>query len=147
MLDLIEYGYIGLFIASFLAATLLPFSSEALLSLMIYSDFDIYICVIIATIGNTLGSILNYYLGRLGKWEYLEKYLKIKRERTLKLKDKVSKVAWLAALFIWLPIIGDIIAVALGTLKVNIYIVVSFTFIGKLLRYVVIAYLSLYYLA
>ncbi len=145
MLDLIEYGYIGLFFASFLAATLLPFSSEALLSLMIFSNFDFYLCVFIATIGNTLGSILNYYLGRLGKWEYIEKYLKIKQERIFKIQDKISKIVWLAAFFIWLPIVGDIIAVALGVLKANIYVVIPFTFVGKLLRYMVIAYLSVYY--
>ena len=60
---LIELGYLGLFIASFLAATVVPFSSEVIFSAMVFGGFDEWTCVLIATVGNWLGGMTCYYLG------------------------------------------------------------------------------------
>ena len=82
MLDfLAEYGYWGMFLASFLAATIVPLSSEAVLSLLIYSGSSPLRCWVSATIGNVLGALTCYWIGRLGKIEWIEKYLNISYDK------------------------------------------------------------------
>ena len=77
---LIEYGYIGLFIGSFLAATSFPFSSDVLLVAMLLADGDVATTVFVATAGNWLGGLTSYWLGWLGKLEWLERWLRVKHE-------------------------------------------------------------------
>ena len=74
---LIAYGYIGVFIASFLAATILPFSSEVVLTGVLLAGSAYWPCMIAATLGNFLGGMSCYWLGMLGKVEWIEKYLKL----------------------------------------------------------------------
>ena len=72
MLDgFVEYGYIGLFLASFLAATILPFGSEVVFVGLIAAGLNGWSCVLIASVGNWLGGMTNYYLGHLGKVEWI----------------------------------------------------------------------------
>ncbi len=138
-----ESGYLALFLASFLAATVVPFSSEALLSGMLAGGYDLYWCLGLATLGNWLGGMSSYGLGWLGKTEWIEKYLRIKHEQIEKTKRKIAgKEMWIA-FFCWLPGVGDVIAVLLGLLKVNTWYVAIGMFVGKLLRYVVWALLTL----
>ncbi|MFA6703134.1 MAG: DedA family protein, partial [Dysgonamonadaceae bacterium] len=84
---LIEYGYWGLLIASFLAATVLPLGSEVVFSALIVAGLDVWTCIIFATIGNALGGLTCYFIGSLGKTEWVEKYLKIKREKIEKMQN------------------------------------------------------------
>ena len=79
---LLEYGYIGLFIGAFLAATILPMSSDVLLVGLLAVGADPYISVAVATAGNWLGGLTSYWLGRAGKWEWIEKYFKVKSTST-----------------------------------------------------------------
>ena len=109
---LIEYGYIGVFIASFLAATVLPFSSEVVLTGVLLAGAAYWPCMIAATLGNFLGGMSCYWLGMLGKVE----------------------CSWMG-FFVFLPGIGDFIAVALGFLRANIWIVAVSMFLGKAIRY------------
>ena len=86
-----EWGYLGLFFASFLAATIIPFlSSEALLSLMIVNQYNLGSVLLVATIGNWFGGLSCFYMGWLGKWSLIEKYLKIKTATLERLKPKVD---------------------------------------------------------
>ena len=71
---LIDYGYIGVFIAAFLAATVLPFSSEVVLTGVLLAGSSYWPCMIAATLGNFLGGMSCYWLGMLGKIEWIEKY-------------------------------------------------------------------------
>lgn len=135
-----EYGYIGLFLASFLAATILPFGSEVVFAALIAGGLNPWACVIIASVGNWLGGMTNYYLGRLGKTEWIEKYLKIKKEKIEKIEKWLQGKGSGMAFFSFLPVVGDIIALALGYMRANIYIVNFTMFAGKFLRYVAIMY-------
>jgi len=83
---LIEYGYWGLLLASFLAATILPLGSEVVFSALIVAGLDVWTCILFATIGNALGGLTCYLIGSLGKIEWVEKYLKIKREKIEKMQ-------------------------------------------------------------
>ena len=136
-----ELGYLGLFFAGFLAATILPFSSEGVLAIALLNGFDPFFCLIIITSGNWIGSITTYGIGYLGKIEWIEKYFKISRKKIVKTQSYLSKYGSLLALFVWVPIIGDVFALALGYFKVNFTMTALFMLIGKFSRYLVIVYL------
>jgi len=137
-----ELGYWGLFFASYLAATIVPFSSEAILSGVIMAGYNPILSLVIATSGNFLGGMSSYYLGYLGKLQWIEKYLRIPHSKTENFKQKISgKEQWIA-FFCWLPFIGDVIAVCLGLLRINQIRVSLGMLIGKALRYLVWAYLT-----
>lgn len=141
MLDgFVEYGYIGLFLASFLAATILPFGSEFVFITLIAMGLDPWTCTIVASVGNWLGGMTNYYLGKLGKIEWIEKYLKVKKEKILKIQNVLEGKGAIMGFFSFLPVIGDVIAIALGYMRANVYIVNASMFVGKFTRYVAIMY-------
>lgn len=139
---LVEMGYPALFIASFLAATITPFSSEAALTGIILAGYDPVISLLTATLGNWLGGLSSYYLGYLGKYEWIEKYLRIPHRKTEKFKHTIAgKETWIA-LFAWLPVIGDLIAVVLGLTKAPFWHVCIGMLIGKLARFSVWGYIT-----
>lgn len=141
MLDgFVEYGYIGLFLASFLAATILPFGSEFVFAGLLAMGMNAWGCVIVASVGNWLGGMTNYYLGSLGKVEWIEKYLKVKKEKIEKMQHWLEGKGAIMAFFSFMPVVGDIIALALGYMRANVYIVNIAMFAGKFVRYVLIMY-------
>jgi membrane protein YqaA with SNARE-associated domain len=142
MTELYNYGYAGLFAAGFLSATFIPLSSEAVLSLLILTGYNLKVCIIVASVGNWLGGMSGYFLGYIGKWEWIEKYLRVKNENIIKVQALVNKYGVIAALLCWLPGIGDFIAIALGFMRSNMVLVAISMFIGKLGRYFVWGYLT-----
>lgn len=138
-----QLGYLSLFAASFLAATVVPFSSEALLSAMLYADFNPYISLIVATAGNWLGGMSSYALGRLGKTQWIEKWLRVSKERTEKFGNYVQKYGSWLALLAWAPAIGDVIAVTLGLFKTSLVKTSILMLLGKMIRYAVWGYFTL----
>ncbi|MDO9153849.1 MAG: YqaA family protein [Paludibacter sp.] len=143
----VELGYLGLFIAAFLAATVVPFSSEVVFSALVYNGLDPWKAVFVATAGNWLGGMSCYYLGRLGKIEWIEKYLKIKKEKLDKFFAKFHKYGDWFAFFSFLPGIGDGIAVASGFFRCNFWIVAISMLLGKFVRYIIWMYSSGYLLS
>ncbi|HNR28432.1 MAG TPA: YqaA family protein [Bacteroidales bacterium] len=132
---LLEWGYLGLFIGSFLASTIIPFSSEFLLIGMLLAGGNPWVCLALSTIGNTLGSYTCYGLGYLGKWEWIEKWLRIKREKLEKQQQVILKWSSLVALLCWLPVVGDVFSVGLGFYKIPFWKMAILMFIGKALRF------------
>lgn len=98
---LIAYGYIGVFIASFLAATILPFSSEVVLTGVLLAGSAYWPCMIAATLGNFLGGMSCYWLGMLGKVEWIEKYLKLDPVKLQKVQDgsREKALGWASLFF------------------------------------------------
>lgn len=139
---LFDYGLLGLFLASFLAATVVPFSSEALLSFLIANGTDVTSAVLVASAGNWLGGMSSYAIGYLGKWEWIEKYLRVKRETIEKWHNRLYNRGAIFAFLSWVPAVGDICAVGLGVLRTNVWITAVSMLAGKLLRYVVWAWLT-----
>lgn len=145
MLDFLsQYGYTGLFAASFLAATILPIGSEFVFTALILAGFDPWGCIMISSIGNWMGGMTNYYLGMLGKTEWIKKYLKVPPEKIDKMQQWLSGKGAFIAFFCFLPAVGDIIALALGYMRANIYIVNISMLLGKSLRYIVLAHAVIY---
>ncbi|MBW2565254.1 MAG: DedA family protein [Deltaproteobacteria bacterium] len=135
-----EFGYIGLFIASFLAATILPLSSEVILSFLLLNNFNPTILVSVATFGNVLGSFVNYSIGVWGSIFFLRKVLRISEDEFVKAKQRFQKYGVFSLFFAWVPVIGDPLTVVAGVLKINILIFFIMITSGKLIRYVIISY-------
>ena len=140
---LIPYGYLGLFVASFLAATILPFSSEIVLVSLLTFSYDEFtysptLILFSATIGNFLGGATNYYLGRFCKIEWLNKYLGFNEKKLDKTSKYIQKYGEYIAFFSWVPIIGDPLCIALGWFKVKQARFLLFMFVGKLMRYLIL---------
>ena len=130
-----EWGYMGLFISAFLSGSLLPMSSEAVLGLLLIAGFDSWICLFTASAGNWLGGVTCYYIGYIGKMEWIERYLRISPEKLERMQKRLEREGALVAFFTFLPGIGDIIIVGLGLMRANVFIVNMAMFAGKFLRY------------
>ncbi len=137
---LLNWGYIGLFIASFLAATVLPFSSEVVFAWLIAAGLDIWTCIFIATFGNTLGGLTAYWVGSLGKTEWIEKYFGIKKEKIDKTQQWLQGKGSIMGFFAFVPAVGDAIIVALGFMRANLWKVAISMTMGKFLRYIVVGF-------
>lgn len=135
---LTEWGYWGMFISAFLAGTVLPFSSEAALLACIGLGLDPILSTLSTTAGNALGGLTCYWIGKLGKMEWIEKYLGVKKEQMDKAGRFVKgKGSWIAFLS-FLPVIGDAILVVLGLMRANTFIVTVSMTLGKLARYAIL---------
>jgi membrane protein YqaA with SNARE-associated domain len=134
-----DYGYLNLFVLSFLASTVLPFGSEALVVALVYQGFSPFAVVMIATAGNFLGSCTTYYLGLKGR-HVLERYLSPSPEKLEKSERLFNKYGVYTLLFTWVPGIGDVITMVAGLMQLPFRSFSVLVFLGKFGRYFVIAY-------
>ncbi len=138
------YSLLVLFLACFLAATVIPFSSEIVFgSTLILSGIDSTVLILVAGVGNTLGGLTGYWLGHFGKWDWLEKYFRLSHSRVENLHRFTTKYGYWLALLCWLPIVGDLLCVALGFFRCKLLPVTLLMFFGKTLRYAVVAWVTL----
>jgi len=138
-MDFISIGFGGLFLAGFLSATILPMNSEAVILLMLSQHFDPWTCIFVATIGNSLGGLTNYFLGLLGNPKWLKR-IGISEEKILSFKGRVQKYGYWLAFFSWVPFVGDPMTVALGFFRVSFWRIALLVILGKFLRYLVLAF-------
>lgn len=136
----IEWGYPGLFISAALAGSVVPFSSEVILIVLIKMGLDPYYSVVWASLGNTVGGMSCYYIGYMGKVEWAEKYFKVKHEKIEKMQKFLRGKGALMGFFGFLPTFGEIIAMTLGFMRSNVLLTAASMFVGKLIRYIIIAY-------
>ena len=132
---LIDLGYWGLFIGTFLSGTVIPLSSDVLLIGILALGGNPWFCLIIATIGNWLGGMTSYGLGWLGRWDWLERWFKVKPEKLEKQKEKIDKYGVWLALLSWVPIIGTVTLIALGFYKVKPKMAALLVLIGCFVRF------------
>ena len=137
---LIDWGYWGMLAAAFLAGSFFPFSSEAVMAGLQAAGLEPLHLVIYGSIGNVLGSMFNYGVGRMGKMEWIEKYLHVKKESLDKAERFMAgRGAWMG-FFAFLPPLGSAITIVLGLTRANIVISVISITIGKVWRYVLLVY-------
>ena len=134
--------YLSLFFISFLAATILPFSSELTLAgLITTSNYDNVLLLIVASFGNVLGSVVNWVLGFYSRNLTIKKWFPFKEtqiERSSKWFNKFGK--W-SLLFTWVPILGDPLTLVAGLLRVRFLDFIILVAIGKVSRYLLVFYL------
>ena len=137
---LVDWGYWGMLVSAFFAGSFFPFSSEAVMVGLQAAGLEPLTLVVYGTIGNVLGSMFNYGVGRMGKMEWIERYLHVKRESLEKAQRFVGgRGAWMG-FFAFLPILGSAITILLGLMKANMPITVTSISIGKFLRYLLLVY-------
>lgn len=141
MIGLESLGLWGLFLGAFLAATIVPFSSDALYLAVLIATKDPLGCFLYGTIGNWLGGITTYWIGWLGRWEWIERWFKVKHETLEKQKVKIDKYGVWMALLSWVPIVGDVIVIALGFYKTRPLWTIILLLVGKAARFVVWNYI------
>lgn len=130
--------YLTLFFSAFISATLLPMGSEALLIYDINEGYNIPALLFFATVGNSLGSLVNYYLGLKGE-QYLEEKKYLKKRSIQKYKNFFDKYGGYSLLLSWVPIIGDPLTFVAGVFKYNIKKFITIVVLAKFLRYAFIA--------
>lgn len=126
--------YFILFSTAFISATLFPLGSEALLIYDITQGYNIYLLLFFATFGNSLGSVVNYFLGLKGE-EYLINKKLLNEKYILKAKTYFDKYGAWSILFSWLPIIGDPITFVAGILKYDFKKFLILVVVAKFSRY------------
>jgi membrane protein YqaA with SNARE-associated domain len=138
MEELMQWGVFGLFIATFLASTVIPSAGTPILIFLLAKGADPIVCISVATIGNWVGAVLIYYLGYQCRWDILEKYFKIKQDKLEKANGLVNKYKEWASLLTGVPLIGDRISLVLGIARCHYKSALSYMFVGKLIRYIVL---------
>lgn len=135
---LIEWGVPGMFIAAFLAGSFIPFSSEAVMITLIAAGVDPWGLFIWASLGNILGGMFNYWVGRMGNEDWIYKFLKLPPKKLNKGIQQVKRYGLWAGLLSWIPILGSVITVAMGYLRLNPFYSAISMGIGKTLRYYIV---------
>lgn len=134
---LIDWGYLGLFISALLAGSIVPFSSEIVMVTLVKVGVSPALCILAATLGNTAGGLTCYYMGHLGRIDWIERYFKVKKEKIDKMRLFLQGKGALMAFFAFLPFVGEAIAIALGFMRSNLLLTATSMFAGKLARYIV----------
>ena len=126
-------------ISAFIAGSFLPFSSEAVMTGLVAAGLEPLPLLIYGTIGNWAGSMFNYCVGRMGKMEWVERYLHVSQENMEKAQRFMGKRGAWMGFFAFLPVIGTAICITLGLMRSNLLISSLSIFLGKIVRYVIIA--------
>ena len=133
--------YLSLFVISFLAATILPFSSELTLAgLIATSNYDNFLLLIVASFGNVLGSVVNWVLGFYSINLTTKKWFPFKDKQIENSSKWFSKFGKWSLLFAWVPFIGDPLTLVAGLLRVKFLEFLILVTIGKVSRYFIIYY-------
>jgi len=132
--------YITLFWVAFGAATFLPLGSEALFLYDLETGYSFFFLWLVASVGNTLGSILNYWLGLKGE-AYLEKKGHVSALKMQKAKGIFDRFGGVTLLLSWVPVIGDPLTFIAGVLRYNFMCFSTIVFVAKATRYAMIGFL------
>lgn len=137
-------SYLLLFASAFLAATILPFYSEVILFALLREGGDPFSLLVVATLGNTLGAVVNWFLGLYllhfqdRRWFYFSKAQIEKAQRWY------QRYGFWSLLFAWLPIGGDALTLIAGIMRVRLWLFLVLVGSGKALRYIMVFYLTAY---
>ncbi len=136
---LTSYGYVGMLISAFLAGSIFPLSSEIVMLGLMAAGLDPWTLVAYGTVGNALGSMFNYWIGSLGRIDWIEKYLHVKKKELDRAQRFLAgRGAWMG-FFAFLPVIGEGITIVLGLMRANVVLTAVSVTIGKFARYALLA--------
>lgn len=139
-----NWGYIGLFLASFLAGTPIPMNSEVVLSALLLKSWPIVACILVATIGNWAGTMVNYYLGRQCTFEQLIRFTRANPGKLEKVRSYLNgRGTWLA-LGSGVPIVGNLLIINYGILGTPVKKVAPMMAVGQIVRFSLWAFFTLY---
>jgi len=131
-----EWGYFGLWLAAFLAGTPFPMNSEVVLSGLLLAGVPFWPCVLVATLGNWCGAIVNYFLGRLCTYEQMLRWTRVNPQKLEKVRNYLTGRGLWFALGSGLPIIGNVVIISYGVLRAPFWKMSGIMAIGQLVRFV-----------
>ena len=135
-------SYLLLFSSAFLAATILPFYSEVVLFALLRDGGDPIVLVSIATLGNTLGAVVNWLLG----WYLLHfqdrRWFYFKPAQIERAQRWFQRYGFWTLLLAWMPVGGDALTLIAGIMKVRLWLFLLLVGTGKALRYISVVYLT-----
>ncbi len=134
-----HYGYWGMLIAAFLAGSLVPFSSETIMVALWATGLDPYLLILYGSIGNVLGSMVNYTLGSFGRLDWLERLHVNKKNIERAERFMGGRGAWIG-FFCFLPLLGSALSFVLGMAKANLPLTILSIALGKFVRYWVVIF-------
>ena len=132
------YGYLGMGVGAFIAGSVLPMASEVLLVIFMGMGLSPLLLLIWATAGNTLGGFSCYYMARLAKREWVEKFFHVSPRQMARADRVVQKVGVWAAFLSFVPLLGTAILLLLGFMRVSPLKISATMIAGKLLRYLIV---------
>lgn len=135
--------YGSLFITAFIAATLFPLSSEALLATLLYQHYTPWLLWLVATSGNTLGSCVNWYLGKQCLHWQDKKWFPFKPDQLARAQQQFNKYGIYSLLFAWVPVIGDPLTFFAGVMRMRFWQFLALVALGKSLRYALVIVITL----
>jgi membrane protein YqaA with SNARE-associated domain len=136
--------YLGLFGAAFLSATVLPFQSEAILfGMLLLEHYPTWLLVIVASLGNTLGSVVNWVLGRFIAHFEDARWFPVSRRQVAKAEAWYHEYGRWSLLLSWLPFVGDPLTIVAGMLREPFPVFLALVAVAKTARYVAVAAISL----
>lgn len=138
---LLDHGLAGLFVLSFLAATVFPVASEAGLAALILAGLDPVSCVLAATAGNTFGSVVTWALGGLGSATFLARVLRMSDARQHHARSLFARYGSWSLLLAWAPVVGDPLCLVAGLFRLPLTRFIPPVLLGKFVRYAGLAYL------
>ena len=135
-------SYLLLFGSAFLAATILPFYSEVLLYALLREGGNPLILVIVATLGNTLGAVVNWVLGLYLLRFQDRRWFYFSRRQIETAQRWYQRYGFWSLLMAWLPIGGDALTLIGGIMRVRLWLFLLLVGTGKGLRYVSVVYIT-----
>lgn len=135
--------YASLFFTALIAATFFPLSSEALLVSLLYQGYSPLLLGVVATFGNTLGSCINWYLGRQCLRFQHKKWFPVSPTQLQRAQQQFQRYGIYSLLFAWLPLVGDPLTLLAGVMRVHFFLFVALVAAGKAVRYTLVIWLSL----
>ncbi|OHC61360.1 MAG: hypothetical protein A3J25_04760 [Pseudomonadales bacterium RIFCSPLOWO2_02_FULL_63_210] len=137
-------AYLGLFLSAFGAATLLPLGSEALLVSLLLSDaYLLWLLVAVASVGNVLGSLVNWTLGRYLEHFRQRRWFPVSEQRLQQAQGWYTRYGRWSLLLSWLPVIGDPLTLVAGVMRERCWIFLLIVSLAKTGRYLALAALTL----
>lgn len=111
-------SYLLLFLSALLAATIFPAQSETVLAgLILNGQHSFWLLIAVATLGNTLGSVINWWLGRYLEHFHGKRWFPVKATTLERAQERFQRYGWWSLLLSWVPIIGDPLTVVAGLMR------------------------------
>lgn len=137
-----NFGYLGLFVVSYLSATVLPFSEQFAVVGMVALGYSSILIVVVATAGSFLGALTNYYVGREGSEFVFSRYISVDGDRLERAEKFYGRWGSYILLFSWLPLLGDAITVVSGVLHLDLRVFTFWVLLGRIVRQTIIVLLA-----
>lgn len=135
--------YLSLFFTALIAATLFPLSSEALLVALLYQHYSPLLLWLVAISGNTLGSCINWYLGKeCLRWQD-KNWFPVNSTQLARAQQQFQRYGLWSLLFAWVPVVGDPLTLIAGVMRISFWKFVALVALGKAVRYGLIIYIAL----